>query len=154
LGNRSLLAHPGRDGNLERMNNIKGREQFRPIAPMVLAERASEIFYDGPIPSPFMLFTHAVRPEWRDRIPAVVHVDGSARIQTIHADASPLMHRTIAAFERRTGLPWSSTPASTRQGGRSSTTPETHWSASGQGPVDVLALGPFVVRRANLAVAG
>ena len=62
LGHRSLLAHPGYAANLERMNDVKGREQFRPVAPMVLAERASEIFGRGPLPSPYMLFVHDVAP--------------------------------------------------------------------------------------------
>ena len=82
LGHRSLLANATRAANLERLNDVKGREQFRPVAPMVLAERAGDIF-EGPMPSPYMLFTHRVRPAWRERIPAVVHVDGSARIQTV-----------------------------------------------------------------------
>ena len=56
LGNRSLLAHPGRAANLDRLNDVKGREQFRPVAPMVLADRAAEVFSRGPIPSPYMLF--------------------------------------------------------------------------------------------------
>src|SRR5690606_36625316 len=62
LGHRSLLAHPRDQANLERLNDIKGREQFRPVAPMVLLERAAEIF-EGAIPSPYMLFTHGVRDE-------------------------------------------------------------------------------------------
>ncbi|GAA1879883.1 hypothetical protein GCM10009753_03940 [Streptantibioticus ferralitis] len=78
LGHRSILANPCYRQNLERLNDIKGREQFRPVAPMVLLERAAEIF-DGPLPSPYMLFTHQVRPDWAERIPAALHVDGSAR---------------------------------------------------------------------------
>src|SRR5207302_3727813 len=73
LGHRSLLANPARAENLARLNDVKGREQFRPVAPMVLRERASEIFI-GPLPSPYMLFTHRVQADWRERIPAVVHV--------------------------------------------------------------------------------
>jgi carbamoyltransferase len=153
LGHRSLLAHPGADGNLERMNNIKGREQFRPIAPMVLAERAGDIFYDGPIPSPFMLFTHGVRDEWRDRIPAVVHVDGSARIQTVHADTEPLMHRAISAFERRTGLPVVVNTSLNTAGRPMVDDPRDALECFGSGPVDLLALGPFVVRRSSLTQA-
>src|SRR5204863_3593923 len=71
LGHRSLLAHPGNPANLERLNDVKGREQFRPVAPMVLADRAAEIF-EGVLPSPYMLFVHRVRDDWRRRIPAVV----------------------------------------------------------------------------------
>src|SRR5690606_32560420 len=88
LGNRSLLVDPRDPGNLQRMNAIKGREEFRPVAPMVLADRAAAIF-DGTFPSPYMLFVHRVRPEWRDRIPAVVHVDGTARIQTVDRTGDP-----------------------------------------------------------------
>ena len=71
LGHRSLLAHPGIAQNVERLNAVKGREQFRPVAPMVLEADAAEIFEDGPLPSPYMLFVHRVRPQWVDRIPAV-----------------------------------------------------------------------------------
>ena len=60
LGHRSLLAHPGHAANLERLNDVKGREQFRPVAPMVLAERAADIFDRGPLPCPYMLFVHDV----------------------------------------------------------------------------------------------
>src|SRR5207237_1558458 len=98
LGHRSLLADPRRIENLERLNDVKGREQFRPVAPMVLEERAADVFCDGPFPSPYMLFVHHVRPEWRDRIAAVVHVDGTARIQTVRATDEPLVHRMIRAF--------------------------------------------------------
>src|SRR5207253_2337544 len=105
LGHRSLLAHPGRSVNLERLNDVKGREQFRPVAPMVRAERARDLFGRGPLPSPYMLFVHDVAPQWRDRIPAVVHVDGTARIQTVDAAEEPLVARMLARFEERTGLP-------------------------------------------------
>ncbi|TNC42277.1 carbamoyltransferase, partial [Mumia zhuanghuii] len=81
LGQRSLLADPRNPENLERLNAVKGRESFRPVAPMVLAEAAAAIFERGPLPSPHMLFVHDVREEWRQRIPAVVHVDGTARVQ-------------------------------------------------------------------------
>src|SRR3954447_9823127 len=93
LGHRSLLAHPGHERNLERLNDVKGREQFRPVAPMCLADRARAIFTRGPLPSPYMLFVHDVAPEWRDRIPAVVHVDGTARVQTVDEAEEPLVGR-------------------------------------------------------------
>src|SRR5829696_4816951 len=104
LGHRSLIADPRPVENLERMNDVKGREQFRPIAPIVLADRAADVF-EGPMPSPYMLFTHEVRTEWRDRIPAVTHVDGSARIQTVDPATEPLLAEVLRAFERRTGVP-------------------------------------------------
>src|SRR4029450_12052421 len=89
LGHRSLLANATRAANLERLNDVKGREQFRPVAPMVLAERAGDIF-EGPLPSPYMLFTHRVPPALRERHPGRVHVDGSARIQTVDRADEPL----------------------------------------------------------------
>jgi carbamoyltransferase len=147
LGHRSLLANATRAANLERLNDVKGREQFRPVAPMVLAERAGEIF-DGPLPSPYMLFTHRVRRAWRDRIPAVVHVDGSARIQTVDRDSEPLVARLLEAVERRTGVPVVVNTSLNTAGRPMVDDPRDALECFGSAPVDVLALGPFLVRRA------
>ncbi|MET9292312.1 carbamoyltransferase C-terminal domain-containing protein [Streptomyces sp. NPDC003077] len=146
LGHRSLLAHPGRVGNLERLNNVKGREQFRPVAPMVLVDRAGEIF-DGPLPSPYMLFVHDVAQEWRNRIPAVVHVDGTARIQTVDPAAEPLVARMLGAFERLTGLPVVVNTSLNTAGRPMVDDPRDALECFGSAPVDLLAIGPFVVRR-------
>ncbi|MEW2070729.1 carbamoyltransferase C-terminal domain-containing protein [Streptomyces sp. NPDC007346] len=146
LGHRSLLAHPGRAENLERLNAVKGREEFRPVAPMVLEERAAELF-DGPVPSPYMLFVHEVAEQWRDRIPAVVHVDGTARIQTVDAHAEPLVARMLAAFERRTGLPVVVNTSLNTAGRPMVDDPRDALECFGSAPVDLLALGPFAVRR-------
>jgi carbamoyltransferase len=149
LGRRSLLANPGRPENLERMNDIKGREQFRPVAPMVLLERAREIF-DGPMPSPYMLFTHRVRPEWIERIPAAVHVDGTARIQTVDRRDEPLVAAMLDAFERRTGIPVVINTSLNTAGRPIVDDPRDALECFGSTPVDLLALGPFLVRRAQL----
>jgi carbamoyltransferase len=149
LGHRSLMAHPGRPENLERLNDIKGREQFRPVAPMVLADRAPEIF-DGPTPSPYMLFVHRVAPEWRDRIPAVVHVDGTARIQTVDEEREPLVARMLATFEQRTGLPVVVNTSLNTAGRPMVDSPRDALECFGSTPVDVLAIGPFVVERSEL----
>jgi carbamoyltransferase len=146
LGHRSLLANPTRAGNLERLNDVKGREQFRPIAPMVLEERAGEIF-DGPLPSPYMLFTHDVAPEWRERIPAVVHVDGSARIQTVDRDREPLLARLLEQFEARTGVPVVVNTSLNTAGRPMVDSPRDALECFGSSPVDALALGPWLVRR-------
>jgi carbamoyltransferase len=146
LGHRSLLAHPGHAANLERLNDVKGREQFRPVAPMVLATRASEVF-DGPVPSRYMLFTQRVRREWVDRIPAVVHVDGTARIQTVDADENPLVARMLAAFERRTGLPVVVNTSLNTAGRPMVDDPRDALECFGSAPVGALAIGPFLVRR-------
>jgi carbamoyltransferase len=146
LGHRSLLAHPGRAANLERLNAVKGREEFRPVAPMVAADRAAELF-DGPLPSPYMLFVHGVREPWRDRIPAVVHVDGTARVQTVDPGDEPLVARMLAAFERRTGLPVVVNTSLNTAGRPMVDDPRDALECFGSAPVDLLALGPFAVRR-------
>jgi carbamoyltransferase len=147
LGHRSLLANARLAGNLERLNDIKGREQFRPVAPMVLAERADEIFGGGPIPSPFMLFTHDVKPGWRERIPAVVHVDGSARIQTVDRREEPLVARMLDGFERRTGVPVVVNTSLNTAGRPMVDEPRDALECFGSTPVDALAIGPFLLRR-------
>jgi carbamoyltransferase len=150
LGHRSLLAHPGRHANLARLNDIKGREQFRPIAPLVLAERAADLF-DGPLPSPYMLFVHAVAHAWRERIPAVVHVDGTARIQTVDAADEPLLAALLTAFEARTGLPVLVNTSLNTAGRPMVDSPGDALELFGSTPVDLLVLGPHLVRRAELA---
>jgi len=153
LGHRSLLANAGSAANLQRLNTIKGREEFRPVAPMVTAEAASEIF-DGPMPSPYMLFTHQVRPRWVDRIPAVVHVDGSARIQTVDPVEEPLVHRVLTGLEARTGVPVMVNTSLNTAGRPMVDSPRDALECFGSAPVDVLAIGPFMVRRRSaLAVA-
>jgi carbamoyltransferase len=146
LGHRSLLADPRRAANLERLNDVKGREQFRPVAPMVLEQRAAELF-DGPLPSPYMLFTHRVHPAWRDRIPAVVHVDGTARIQTVDGAREPLVARMLEGFERRTGVPVVVNTSLNTAGRPMVDDPRDALECFGSAPVDALAIGPFVVRR-------
>jgi carbamoyltransferase len=153
LGHRSLLADPRRQDNLEKLNDIKGREQFRPVAPMVLADRAAEIF-DGPLPSPFMLFVHRVHDAWRDRIPAVVHVDGTARAQTVDREQEPLVARMLEAFEARTGVPVVVNTSLNTAGRPMVDDPRDALECFGSSPVDVLAIGPYVVRRPGSAVAG
>jgi carbamoyltransferase len=150
LGHRSLLANPARSENLERMNDIKGREQFRPVAPMVLADRASEIF-EGPLPSPYMLFTHRVRKDWLKRIPAVVHVDGTARIQTVDRGEEPLLARMLEAVERRTGAAVVVNTSLNTAGRPMVDDPRDALECFGSSPIDALALGPFLVRRSGFA---
>jgi carbamoyltransferase len=146
LGHRSLLANPARAENLARLNDVKGREHFRPIAPVVLEERADALF-DGQLPSPYMLFTHRVRPEWRRRIPAVVHVDGTARIQTVDRSEEPLVAQLLDEFERRTGVPVLVNTSLNTRGRPMVDSPEDALECFGSSPVDLLAIGPFVMTR-------
>ena len=99
LGGRSLLAHPGRKENLDRLNAVKGREEFRPVAPMVLTERAAEIFSDGPLPSPYMLFTHSVAP-----------AGGTASQRWCTWTAPPGCRRWIAPSSRCWPRCWTASP--------------------------------------------
>ncbi len=105
LGHRSILADPRQATMKDHLNaRVKHREGFRPFAPAALEERAAEYFeIEGP--TPFMLKICPVRAEKRTEIPAVTHVDGSARLQTVNRDDSPLFHRLISAFAELSGTP-------------------------------------------------
>ncbi|MBN8636744.1 MAG: carbamoyltransferase [Anaerolineae bacterium] len=105
LGNRSILAHPGRSDMKDILNaRIKRREWFRPFAPVVLAERQSELF-EYHHPSPFMLHVYKIRPEWRERLTAVRHVDDTGRLQSVSRDENPLYYDLVKTFGERTGTP-------------------------------------------------
>src|ERR1700744_5789627 len=109
LGNRSLLADPRRPEMRNILNQkVKHREDFRPFAPSVMAERADEWFDVGgrhATSHGFMLFACGTKPEQRDRIPAVLHVDGSARVQLVSRELNPDFHELISCFFARTGVP-------------------------------------------------
>ena len=83
---------------------VKHREGFRPFAPAVRDERRAE-YFEGYYPNPFMLLVQPVRPDRRAQIPAVTHVDGTARLQSVTATENPLYHRLISRFAARTGVP-------------------------------------------------
>ncbi|MEO6381539.1 MAG: carbamoyltransferase C-terminal domain-containing protein [Nitrobacter sp.] len=105
LGNRSLIADPRKAEMKDILNSrVKHRQPFRPFAPIVLEERAKDIF-EGEEDSPFMLIAKSVRPEWRDKIPAIVHVDGTARVQTVREATNPVLYRLLKEFEALTGVP-------------------------------------------------
>jgi carbamoyltransferase len=105
LGNRSILADPRRADMREIINaRIKFREKFRPFAPSVALEALNDYFVDA-VPDPFMIQVYPVRPDKRDVIPAVTHVDGSGRLQTVSRDTNALYWRLIDAFRAITGVP-------------------------------------------------
>ena len=110
LGHRSILADPRRAAMKDIVNTkIKFREPYRPFAPSVIEERASELFALGDparhYPARFMLLVVPVLDDARERVPAVTHVDGSARIQTVRPDTNPRYHRLIETFGQSTGVP-------------------------------------------------
>jgi carbamoyltransferase len=104
LGNRSILADPRRPDMKERLNRrIKGREPFRPFAPSVLAERSNE-YFDNRTESPYMILTARAKPGVAELIPAVIHVDNTARLQTVRRGDNPKYWSVIEAFRKRTGV--------------------------------------------------
>ena len=108
LGARSILANPARRETNDLLNKRLDRTEFMPFAPVITAEKASEVFDVTNVnryACQFMTMTCDVRPAWRERIAAVVHADGSARPQTITRDVNPLYYDVLGAFERETGLP-------------------------------------------------
>ncbi len=105
LGARSILADPRRPEMKDIVNaRVKHREGFRPFAPSVLHERGPE-YFDGYYPNPFMLLVLPVRADKRERVPAITHVDGTGRIQSVTPEFNPDYHRLIGEFEARTGVP-------------------------------------------------
>lgn len=105
LGNRSIVADPRRTDMKDILNaRIKNRESFRPFAPSVLQEAVGE-YFDQTYPDPFMIKVYGVLPEKQDKIPAVTHVDGTGRLQTVHQDTNPRYWALIDAFRQRTGVP-------------------------------------------------
>ncbi|MDQ2865234.1 MAG: carbamoyltransferase [Candidatus Eremiobacteraeota bacterium] len=147
LGHRSLLANPRYAENLERLNDVKGREQFRPVAPMVSEERASEIF-SGQFPSPYMLFTHRVRENWSERVAAAMHVDGSARVQSVNRKEEPLVAHMLDEVDRLTGTPVVINTSLNTAGRPMVDDPRDALECFGSAPIDLLAIGSFAVRRA------
>lgn len=104
LGGRSILAAATSAEMKDHLNEIKLREPFRPVAPICLEDRAPDIFRPG-TPDPYMLFDHQIRAEWRDKIPAVVHLDGSARLQTIPRTSQHKIAELLVEYEKLTDVP-------------------------------------------------
>jgi carbamoyltransferase len=105
LGNRSIIADPRRDDMKDILNaRIKHREKFRPFAPSVLLECTGE-YFDQTYPDPFMIKVYNVLPEKRAEVPAITHVDGTGRLQTVSREHAPLYWKLINAFGELTGTP-------------------------------------------------
>ena len=146
LGARSILASPIHAEMQARLNEIKDREDFRPVAPVVLEEDAAE-WFQGASVSPFMLFVYDVPPEKADRIPAVRHVDGTARIQTINRRQNAPYYDLLQAFKRRTGVPVLVNTSFNTRGEPIVCTPrdavESFWTS----PLDALVIGSFCIEK-------
>jgi carbamoyltransferase len=146
LGARSILASPLDARMQARLNDIKDREDFRPVAPVVLEEHAGE-WFDGAARAPFMLFIFDVARGKEERIPAVRHVDGTARVQTVNRDQHPLYYDLLQAFYRRTGVPVLVNTSFNTRGQPMVCSPrdavESFWTS----PLDALVIGPFLLEK-------
>jgi carbamoyltransferase len=146
LGARSILASPLERSMQDRLNELKDREDFRPVAPVVLEEEAGDWFVNARS-APFMLFTFDVRPEREGQIPAVRHVDGTARVQTVRRDQNARYYDLLRAFKQRTGVPVLVNTSFNTRGEPIVCTPrdaiESFWTS----PLDALAIGSFIVEK-------
>ena len=104
LGHRSILGDPRRSAMRDQLNKIKGREGFRPFAPIITSEDQFS-YFDLQQDSPFMLLATTLREQYRQSLPAIVHADGSSRVQSISVNNDPFIHALLRAFEARTGFP-------------------------------------------------
>jgi carbamoyltransferase len=146
LGHRSILADPRRRETWQYLNRrIKFREDFRPFAPAVAEERMTE-FFEMTERSPFMLRVVKVRPEYRDKLGAVTHVDGSARVQTVSRTDAPRFHELLSRFGARTGIPILVNTSLNVRGEAIVETPLQAIDLLLATHLDGLVLGPFFVR--------
>ncbi len=146
LGNRSIICDPRSDRMKDVLNSrIKHRESFRPFAPSVLEERAGDWFEMGEA-SPFMLMTCQVRKEQQARVPAITHVDGTARQQTVSKTTNPKYWSLIHAFEKKTGVPMV-VNTSFNENEPVVNTPEEAISCYLRNDMDVLVLGQYLVEK-------
>jgi carbamoyltransferase len=146
LGSRSILASPMQASMQARLNEVKDREDFRPVAPVVLEEDAHDWFENATY-SPFMLFVYDVKDEQADKIPAVRHVDGTARIQTVNAQQHPRYYNLLKEFKKITGVPVLVNTSFNTLGKPIVCTPrdaiECFWSS----PFDALIIGSFLIQK-------
>jgi carbamoyltransferase len=154
LGNRSILADPRRADMKDIVNTkIKFREPFRPFAPSVLAENTDHFFVlpqaERHYPALFMLYVVDVKETKREIIPAITHVDGTGRLQTVRKDLSPKYYRLIEAFGEATGVPMVLNTSFNLKGEPIVNTPREAFNTFAQSGMDVLALGHYIVEKTD-----
>jgi carbamoyltransferase len=148
LGNRSIVTHPGLPNMKDVLNaRIKHREWFRPFAPSILAEAQHE-YFEHDHPSPYMLHVYKIRPEKRNSLSAVNHVDDTGRLQTVSRDENPLYYDLIQAFCRKTGIPVILN-TSFNENEPIVCKPEEAIDCFQRTKMDVLAIGPFLARKSE-----
>jgi carbamoyltransferase len=150
LGARSILASPVDPEMQARLNELKDREDFRPVAPAILEEAVGEWFVNGDAnggKSPFMLFVHVATAKAAELIPAAVHVDGTARVQTVSPRWNPRFYLLLQAFQRLTGVPVLINPSFNVRGEPIVCTPRDAINAFWSTPLDALAIGSFLLEK-------
>ncbi|MEB2488868.1 carbamoyltransferase C-terminal domain-containing protein [Burkholderia multivorans] len=150
LGARSILASPIDPDMQRKLNRIKDREDFRPVAPVALESKAHEWFSGGrrePLHAPFMLFVYDVRPERSERIPAVRHIDGTARVQTVGPQQNPLLHALLSEFDALTGVPVLVNTSFNTRGEPIVCTPRDAIECFWTSPLDALVIGSFLMEK-------
>jgi len=149
LGNRSILADPRDPSMKDRINSaIKFREHFRPFAPMIL-EESLETYFENASTTPYMEKAFEIRSDRRAEIPAVTHVDGTARLQTVSQSQNPLLYRLIAAFERHTTVPIVLNTSFNIQGEPIVCSPNDAVRTFYSCGLDALIIGPYLIRKGN-----
>jgi carbamoyltransferase len=146
LGSRSILASPVNASMQQRLNEIKDREDFRPVAPVVLEEDAPEWFENAGY-SPFMLFVYNVKEDKAEKIPAVRHVDNTARIQTINRNQHALYYDLLSAFKKRTGVPVLINTSFNTRGEPIVCTPRDAIECFWTSPFDALVINSFLLEK-------
>jgi len=147
LGNRSILADPRDPAMKDKVNAVvKFREGWRPFAPSVIAERAGE-YFEGCKESPFMILTFPVQEGKKAAIPAVTHVDGSARVQTVRKDVNPAYHALIEHFGSLTGVPVVMNTSFNLREEPIVCSPKDALRTFYSSGLDALCLGPYLVRK-------
>jgi carbamoyltransferase len=146
LGSRSILASPIHPDMQARLNDIKDREDFRPVAPVVLEEDAPEWFENADV-SPFMLFVYPVKENKADRIPAVRHTDGTARVQTINRAQHPHYYDLIREFKQLTGVPVLVNTSFNTRGEPIVCTPRDAIECFWTSPFDALIINSFILEK-------
>lgn len=150
LGARSILASPLDPQMQARLNDLKEREDFRPVAPAIIEEAVGDWFVNGEAnhgKSPFMLFIYDVEPGIAARIPAAVHVDGTARVQTVSPRWNPRYYLLLKAFQRLTGVPVLINTSFNVRGEPIVCTPRDAIAAFWSSPLDALVIGSYLVEK-------
>jgi carbamoyltransferase len=145
LGGRSLIASPMSSSTRDRLNIIKGREEFRPLAPLV-TEEAYDTYFEGP-ENRYMMLAVKAKPLARERAPAVVHADGTSRVQVVRFSEDPFLHTLLNDFNALTGVPVLANTSFNVRGKPIDESPIQALSSFVTTGIDALLMGPYLIER-------